>query len=334
MVVPTILLILSQLPMKRYLPVFLVVLLFSSPFAAMAEEDINALLAKARHGDGDAQLEVAKRYEAGDGVAQSDDLAAEWFQVAANQGLAEAQYYLGWMYANGYGLPQDKVKALLWFERAAAQAHADAADLKSAMMREMSAEELARVRTALAQDTGTATPVEITISPELANFSFQEVRRGYNRDGATKQWMDALLLLARRGLPGAQNLLGHHLIRTASGDQAEANEQEAMRWFLASARQAYAAGAYNLGISFMEGKGVAQDLFSAVRWLEIAKASLPSDRPADYNQATDLFKEAAEYEKIDIYDAARQGYRSASQQLGELIELGLTEAKARRNLID
>lgn len=315
--------------------IFLTTALWSfTPSAAWADETLQTLMDKARHGDEQAQVDLAKRYEEGEGVDQSDSKAAEWFQVAANQGQAEAQYYLGWMYANGYGLPQDRVQAMIWFERSAAQGNKDAADLKMATMREMSAEELADLRGRQAAPENGATTPEIVISPELADFNFLEVRRGYNRDGATKQWMDALLLLARRGFPGAQNLLGFHLLKTASGDKAEAMRQEAMRWFLASARQAYAAGAYNLGVCFMEGRGIKRDMFSAVRWFEIAKASLPTDRPADYNQAASLFREAAEYHHMDVYDAARQGYLSASTQLGELIEMRLTEAKARRNLKD
>lgn len=317
--------------MKQRLATVLLSLFFAcSP--ALAEDSIQSLLERARQGDAQAQLDLAKRYEAGDGVDQSDSRAAEWFQVAANKGLAEAQYFLGWMYANGYGVPQDKAKALVWFEQAAAQAHADAASLKAALMREMSAEELAVARRQLQAGFGDAGQEGATVAPELANYSFAEVRRGYNRDGATRKWLDALLLQARQGVPGAQNLLGYHLVKTAEGDKAQARLHEAARWFLASARQAYSAGAYNLGVSFMEGRGMERNLFSAIRWLEIAKASLPTDRPADYNQAAQLFREASEYERMDVYDAARQGYRSAATQLGELIELRLTEAKARRNL--
>ena len=47
--------------------------------------------------------------------------AVDWYQLAAEQGLAGEQYNLGLMYETGKGVLQDDVQAYLWFARAAAR---------------------------------------------------------------------------------------------------------------------------------------------------------------------------------------------------------------------
>ncbi|CAK0743872.1 hypothetical protein CCP3SC15_1280016 [Gammaproteobacteria bacterium] len=45
-------------------------------------------------------------------------MAAQWFQRAAEQGLAGAQANLGMMYRDGRGVPKDEEKAREWLQRA------------------------------------------------------------------------------------------------------------------------------------------------------------------------------------------------------------------------
>jgi TPR repeat protein len=60
-------------------------------------------------------------YAEGKGVAQSDTTAMQWFQRAAEQGLANAQYDIGASYAAGLGVTKNDVEAAKWFRRAAEQ---------------------------------------------------------------------------------------------------------------------------------------------------------------------------------------------------------------------
>jgi len=46
-------------------------------------------------------------YYHGQGVHQDDKQAFEWFERAAEQGVAEAQYNLGVKYDQGQGVEQD-----------------------------------------------------------------------------------------------------------------------------------------------------------------------------------------------------------------------------------
>ncbi|MGG4603986.1 tetratricopeptide repeat protein [Paenalcaligenes sp. Me131] len=52
--------------------------------------------------------------------------AHEWFEKAAEQGLAQAQFSLGVMYDQGRGVPQNDVKAFEWYEKSAQQGDVDA----------------------------------------------------------------------------------------------------------------------------------------------------------------------------------------------------------------
>ena len=65
-------------------------------------------------------------YDAGRGVAQSDQEAVRWFRRAAEQGYADAQYALGSMYSTGRGVAQSEEEAARWVRLAAEQGHVDA----------------------------------------------------------------------------------------------------------------------------------------------------------------------------------------------------------------
>ena len=62
-------------------------------------------------------------YDNGQGVKQDYFKAVEWYQKAAEQGLAHAQYNLGVMYEEGRGVKQDYIKAVEWWQKAAEQGH-------------------------------------------------------------------------------------------------------------------------------------------------------------------------------------------------------------------
>jgi hypothetical protein len=68
-----------------------------------------------------AQYNIASMYELGEGVTQDYVKAVEWYQKAADQGYGKAQVSLGTLYHQGKGVPQDLVKAHLWYSLAATQ---------------------------------------------------------------------------------------------------------------------------------------------------------------------------------------------------------------------
>ncbi|MDR2787363.1 MAG: sel1 repeat family protein, partial [Candidatus Accumulibacter sp.] len=71
--------------------------------------------------DARAQFNLGLTYAEGRGVAKDDSKVFEWFQKAAEQGLAEAQGSLGVMYWHGFGVARDPQKACRLWEAAGHQ---------------------------------------------------------------------------------------------------------------------------------------------------------------------------------------------------------------------
>jgi uncharacterized protein len=91
----------------------------------MSVSEWQALLARAKRGDPEAEWEVADRY--GDGckssngkivVRRSRRKAAEWFRRAAEHGLPPAQNILGVLLSNGDGIRKNVNEAFLWLRKA------------------------------------------------------------------------------------------------------------------------------------------------------------------------------------------------------------------------
>jgi hypothetical protein len=146
--------------MKRVLRVVLPLLLFFAlPLHAEGTMDIGKLAKEAAAGDAYAQLNLGAAYDNGIGVEHDIDKALQWYQKAAEQGLAEAQfnlahllvteeisavaaaewmqkaaeqgmtdaeYLLGVIYAEGIGVEVDAAKAHIWLQKAVAKGHAEA----------------------------------------------------------------------------------------------------------------------------------------------------------------------------------------------------------------
>jgi len=70
-----------------------------------------------------AQFNIGCFYSTGLVVEQDKEIAARWFQLAADQGRANAQNNLGVLYLTGQGVPQDRKKAAELFKAASAQGH-------------------------------------------------------------------------------------------------------------------------------------------------------------------------------------------------------------------
>jgi localization factor PodJL len=85
-----------------------------------------ALRAAAASENPAAEFEVALRYAEGRGVPQSFEIAARWFERAADHGLAPAQFRLGCLYEKGQGVKKDLETARRLYLAAAGRGHAKA----------------------------------------------------------------------------------------------------------------------------------------------------------------------------------------------------------------
>jgi localization factor PodJL len=77
------------------------------------------LLGQAEAGDAAAQLKLAVHYAEGRDGPRNYELAAQWYEKAAQQGLAVAEYRLGSLYEKGLGVSKDVKRAKDLYQRAA-----------------------------------------------------------------------------------------------------------------------------------------------------------------------------------------------------------------------
>ncbi len=83
--------------------------------------------AKAKKGDAQAQLDLAKMYMFGKGTKQDEVEARKWIEKAASQGIPAAQRIFGTMLRDAYGSDhRDIPKAREWLKKAADQGDAEA----------------------------------------------------------------------------------------------------------------------------------------------------------------------------------------------------------------
>jgi uncharacterized protein len=86
---------------------------------AMKQGDFESALADLRplaeKGDPNAQFLLGMLYDAGNGVAQDQSLAASWYRKAAGQNHLLAQLFLGALLYSGEGVKQDYAEAARWF---------------------------------------------------------------------------------------------------------------------------------------------------------------------------------------------------------------------------
>ena len=72
---------------------------------------------------------LARQYENAEGVPKDYQKALELYCQAARAGFADAQYSMGWMYANGRGVSKNDEIAAQFFQIAAEQGHQQAIEL-------------------------------------------------------------------------------------------------------------------------------------------------------------------------------------------------------------
>lgn len=95
-------------------------------FAFLVPTTARAVIEDPTSGDLVILRNEARAYEHGEGVAKDAVRAASLYCDGARYGDAEAQFNLGWMYANGRGVPRSDEMAAYFFKLAADQGHEQA----------------------------------------------------------------------------------------------------------------------------------------------------------------------------------------------------------------
>ena len=82
------------------------------------QQAFSRCLKAANEGDVISQLALAKLYQAGQGVAQSNKLAYVWYLRAAKLRNPVGQFRVAQMYRDGIGVQANADRAKFWFEQA------------------------------------------------------------------------------------------------------------------------------------------------------------------------------------------------------------------------
>ncbi len=312
-----------------FIPLILAFLhLLATPINAQIADE---LVAAAEAGSATAQYDIGKRYERGDGVEADDFIALRWFRRAAENGHGPAALDLGWMLANGYGAALDMAEAYLWFTIAQGRGVPDAGIQRHAARSELDAPTISALDRKAGEVLGTTAPAVANSEPDVTEDMITEVTviddpttlRRLFWTTWTPDYLARLEKLAAQDDPQAQNLLGLALTRGTDLTRRE----KGLQWLFKAASSGMVAAQYNLADAYIDRRLGIMDPDAAARWLKEAKRGLaPNTGTSDYETATRLFREAAEY--TDPYRAAALGYESATDALAQLIELRRVEAAA------
>jgi len=127
------------------------------PLAPPAEENLAPALAAAfdaaEAGDVDAQYDLARRFESGNGLPRSHQEAGKWYLAAAERGHGFAGYKLAFQYFRGRGIAKGKdlVQAHFWFSVSAERGVGDAQQWRERLEEKLSKRQLAQSEEKLAE---------------------------------------------------------------------------------------------------------------------------------------------------------------------------------------
>lgn len=213
----------------------------------------------AGQGDAIAQYYMGVLYANGQGVEQSYEEAANWYEKAAEQDYAEAQYSLGELYDQGKGVVRNSHFANDWYIKAAEMGHLKAKYILGEP-----------------HDKSQGTTREYRQAVDRCNAAFKKER-------LTAQFRSAGLLdetdqadtgnyqeavdLCREAAAEAEYNQG---VLIGSGKGIAQDYKAAASHYLKAAEQGHDEAQYNLGVFYTNGQGVAQDYIEADKWFIIA----------------------------------------------------------------
>jgi len=270
------------------------------PVPAPAEgSSLEALEQKRKGGDAQAQTDLGRRLQTGDGVNADVAEAVRWYRQAAQKGHPRAQCFLGVMLQNGKGVAKDQAQAIQWYRKAAERGWAEA-----------------QFRLAWAYQYGEGLPKDAAKAVQgyrkaadgghvlaMTNLGWMyENGQGVPLDHAQAvAWYQKA---AEAGEATAQCNLG---LMFESGRGTAMDLRQAVTWYRKAAEQGDARGQKSLGVLLRDGMGVDKNLEEAARWFkaaaeqgqgdaQVALGLLYSDGlgvPADDAQMASWFQKAA-----------------------------------------
>lgn len=308
--------------------------------------DIHTLIRQATAGNGDAQCELGKRFEYGDGVAKNYALARTWIERSADQQNACGTNNMGNLYYDGVGVPIDYAKALDYYNKAVALGYPNAsynigniyyygdgvpADVPTGIDWYTKAANLgsfdALAKLGEIYEWGEGVP----INPARANsfllradpkrdpyvaYDLAALYNAYEQPGAKRCGEVVKFFDLARSIPEAQYMIGREY---RIGDCRKIDYRNAAKWFKMAADNGEAQAASAYAEILFDGKLGSPDRKAAVTYIQMA--ALAGD-------------DAALVDIAEVYDAgigvtknplrAREYYEAAAEK-GNLQAIGVLE---------
>lgn len=246
-----------------------------------------------------AQSYLGLIYEKGQGVTQNYELAAQWYQKAANQQLAFVQRNLELAHSNSQNVPQNSEDAVIWFQKAAEKGEV-LAQFKLGELYEKG-EELPQNYSLAAQWYEKAAEKEYVIAqfklgelyekgqgvPQNYSTAVQWYQKAAIQGNAAAQYN--LGIMYEKGLGVPQNIMNSaQWSQDTSANQNESSQytdatyihaqslpqnfEAAIQWYQKAANQGHAAAQYNLGMLYEKGQFVSKNLVIAYSLLNLSAA--------------------------------------------------------------
>ncbi|TCR68682.1 tetratricopeptide repeat protein [Bosea sp. BK604] len=287
--------------------------LLIAPLAAQTlppEADIPALQRRAEQGDAQAQFDLGKRYQQGQGVRADFRKALGYYRQAAKQNHPLALNNLGVSYETGNGVPRDPVQAKAYYQAAAKLGSMVAQYNLGTFLYKSAAGDDAALREAFRYFTQAAELGHINAMRALAEF-YRGGRIIPKDDAAVLLWirkaeaagcvkaktdlaiayqrglgvvadLPVAVALYRQAAEGGDVVAQHNLgLRYARGEGVPLDNAEAVRWFRKAADQGFARSMSALGVTY-EGSG---DKAEALRLYRLAAERGDSDGQTNLGRA-------------------------------------------------
>lgn len=223
---------------------------FCLGLASAAQADPETLSRAAEAGNTQAQIEMGRIFETGEGVLQNFAVAAQWYERALSSGDTVAANRLGKLHHAGLGVPRDTARALSLLEHAATDGRPD------------HIHDLALALEGTATDDATLARV-VSLYRQAAEGGHLEagvnlavmLQEGQGTDIDPKEAARLYAAAAEQGHPRALNNLGLLYVR---GDGVAQDYTRAADLFLQAAELGLKEAMTNLGVLYENGFGVPQ----------------------------------------------------------------------------
>jgi TPR repeat protein len=231
--------------------------------------DIADLTRRANAGDANAQFELGRCYNRGDGCERNLVESTKWFLKAAEQGNLNAQLFVSFAYLDAVGVEKNMEKSIYWLRKAAEQGDCHAQFVLGSYY-----------------VTGAEIPKD---TKEAAKWFSKAAGQGdaeaqfhlgvlyVTGDGVQRDVAEGIRLYrcaAEQGNMKAQRYLAYHY---ANGAGITKDSKEAVKWFIKAAEQGDDLSQFTLGIHYATGAGVEKNMNEAIKWFRKAANQGHSD---------------------------------------------------------